>query len=351
MALKRWTGAAGLLLAAAPTLAHGDHIEAGTSAWQLWQLSPEILLGLVVSGLIYWRGSRHGLVDNRWRITAFFGGIAALFVALISPVEGLADHIFAVHQIEHMLLRTVAPMLLFLSAPQAAMVRGSPPWLTRFFTASGWLRRLVHVLHWPPLATVLFLLSSYFWMLPYYHDMAILNEPIHYLWHVTLLLSGLIFFSVIFDRRATPHGPGLGTRMGMFGAAALGNIILGAFLTLKDIPLYSAYVELGHMWHVTELTDEQTGGVIMWIPGTMMFSVSAIAIIYRWASEETRVTERRIRTGRELVSVRRQSNRALALGLISAALLIGLVAVSVVALIDHPPGHGRDYGMAGQIPG
>jgi putative membrane protein len=181
--------------------------------------------------------------------------------------------------------------------------------------------------------------------------MAIENEPIHYLWHITLLLSGLIFFSVIFERRAPPQGPGLVTRLGMFAAAALGNIVLGAFLSLKDVPLYSAYIVLGHMWHVSELTDEQTGGIIMWIPGTMMFAMSAIWIVYSWAREETRFTDRRIRTGRELIGARRQSNGALALGLVSAALLIGVVAVSVVSLIDHPPGGLRDYGMAGKIPG
>jgi putative membrane protein len=351
MPLKRWTFAVALLLVTAPAAAHGDHVADGTSAWSLWQLSPEILLGLVIAGLIYWRGSRHGLVDSRWRLAAFFGGLLALFVALISPVEELADHIFAVHQVEHMLLRSVAPMLLFLSAPQAAMVRGSPRWLTRLFSGSGGLRQFVGLLRWPPLATMMFLASSYFWMLPYYHDMAILNEPIHYVWHITLLLSGLIYFSVIFDRRTPPHGPGLGTRLGMFLAAALGNIVLGAFLALKNVPLYSAYVELGHMWHVSELTDEQTGGIIMWIPGTMMFSVSAIWVIHSWAREETRFTQRRIRTGQELIGARRQSNRALALGLVSAAVLIGIVAISIVSLIDHPHGFGRDYGMAGKIPG
>jgi putative membrane protein len=182
MSLKRWISPAALLLfAAAPAMAHGDHVDEATSLWSLWDASPEIILALVFTGWIYWRGSRHGLVEQKWRIAAFFGGLTALFVALISPVEGLADHIFAVHQVEHMLLRTVAPMLLFLSAPQAAMVRGSPSWLTRFFAGSGWLRGLVGVLRFPPLATLLFLASSYFWMLPYYHDIAILNEPIHYL--------------------------------------------------------------------------------------------------------------------------------------------------------------------------
>jgi putative membrane protein len=105
------------------------------------------------------------------------------------------------------------------------------------------------------------------------------------------------------------------------------------------------------MWHVSELTDEQTGGIIMWIPGTMMFALSAIWVIYSWSQEETRFNERRQRSGGQLTAARTQSNGALALGLAAGALLILVVAISVVSLIDHPPGGGRDYGMAGKIPG
>lgn len=318
----------------APALAHGDEVHEGQSAWTMWQFSPEILIGLVLAGVIYWRGSRSGQVSSRWRIAAFYGGLAALFVALVSPVERLADHIFAVHQVEHMLLRTVGPMLLFLSGPQAAMVRGSPRWLTRTFAGAGWLRKLVEILRLPAIATLLFLAASYFWMMPVYHDMAILDEPIHYLWHISLLVSGLLFFSVIFERRAPPQGAGLGTRLGMFVVAALGNIILGAFLTLKSVPLYSAYLTLGHMWEVPMVTDEQTGGIIMWIPGTMMFALSALWVVFSSANEETRVTERRQRRGNEAVAAR-GSNGALALGLVGAAVLMMVLAVTVVTVIDH----------------
>ena len=351
MLMRRWLPASMLLLLATPAMAHGDHEVAGASPWTMWQLSPEILLGLAGVALIYWRGSRHGLADRRWRLLAFNGGLLALFVALISPVERLADHIFAVHQVEHMLLRTVAPMLIFLSRPQAELVRGLPRGVSRFFAGTGWLRRLVDILRFPPLATALFLFASYFWMFPRWHDLAIMDEPIHYLWHISLLVTGLIFFSVIFDRRMAPQGPGLGARLGMFVAAALGNIVLGAFLTFKTKALYTAYLTLGHMWQVSMLTDEQTGGIIMWIPGTMMFAISAMVIVHRWASEETRMVNRRVRTGRELVEQQQPANRLLAFGLAGFALLMLVIAVSVVAVIDHPPGSGRDFGAAGHIPG
>ncbi|WP_235913248.1 cytochrome c oxidase assembly protein [Croceibacterium salegens] len=254
------------LVTASPAFAHVDPVHENQSVWSLWDFSPEIVVSLIIVALIYWRGSGHGLVRGRWRARVFFAGLGALFIALVSPVGELADHVFAVHQVEHMLLRTVTPMLLFLSAPQGALIRGSPNWLTGFFARSGWLCRLIGAMRWPPVATLLFVAASYFWMLPKYHNLAILNESIHYLWHLSLLLTGLIFFSVIFDRRPVPLGPGLGKRLTMFAAAALGNIVLGALLTTKDVAIYSAYVEIGRQWHVSPLTDELTGGLIMWIP-------------------------------------------------------------------------------------
>jgi putative membrane protein len=347
----RWLAAALLLVLAAPAAAHGDKVYPGESPWLMWQWSPEILVGLAIAGAIFWRGSRHGLTSPWWRILSFMGGLTALFVALVSPVEMLADHIFAVHQVEHMLLRTVAPMLIFLARPQAALVRGMPGGVSRFFAGSGGLRTLVSALRLPVVATLLFLLSSYFWMIPRWHDLAILNEPVHYLWHVSLLVSGLLFFSVIFDRRIAPQGPGLGTRLAMFAAAALGNIVLGAFLTFKSEALYSAYLVMGHLWNVSMLSDEQTGGVIMWIPGTMMFAISGLVIVYRWASEETRLMDRRVRTGRDLQALQRPANRLLAFGLAGFAMLMLAITFSVAAVIDHPASAKHDFGIAGRIPG
>ncbi len=351
MDFRRWMMAGIFLLLSTPAAAHGDDVTVDASPWTMWQLSPEILISLVILALIYWRGSRHGLIGHRWRIASFYGGLLALFIALISPVERLADHIFAVHQVEHMLLRTVAPMLIFLAQPQAAIVRGMPKGVSRFFATSGWLRAIIAFLRHPLVATILFLSASFFWMLPYWHDIAILDEPVHYLWHISLLTSGLIFFSVLFDHRASPQGAGLGTRLAMFVAAALGNIVLGTFLALKTIPLYSAYLTLGHMWHVSMLTDEQTGGVIMWIPGSMMFGLAALIIIHRWSVEETRNVDRRARTGRDMVTASRPANKLLAFGLAGFALIVLLIAVSVVAVIDHPYSAAHQFGMAGHIPG
>ncbi len=69
----------------------------------MWQFEPEIVAGLLIAvhsiSPAYARGS-----GKWWRHALFFGGSFALALALLSPIEPLADHVFAIHQIEHMLL-------------------------------------------------------------------------------------------------------------------------------------------------------------------------------------------------------------------------------------------------------
>jgi putative membrane protein len=316
----------------------------------MWQFEPEIVAGLVIAAALYLAGVRRGAAGNWWRHALFFGGLAALATALLSPIEPLADHVFAIHQIEHMLLRSIGPMLILLSQPQAALMRGMPGWIRRRLfgplVASPAVRRTFGFFSLPAIATILFVGVSWFWMIPRWHDIAILNEPVHYTWHVTLLVTGLFFFSVIFDGRSAPVGPRLGARLIMFWCAAMGNILLGAFLTFKTIPLYHEYDVMGRMFGLDAATDEQIGGLTMWIPGCMMFAASAILILHRWGVDEERAADRRRRMGTEDSHVAMQaanlasSNRALAVGLGSFVVFVLLVALTSAVLYDHELGPG-----------
>ena len=57
----------------------------------------------------------------------FMGGIAALFIAVASPLEALDDLLLQMHMTQHLLLMIVAPTLLLAGAPAIALVRGLPP--------------------------------------------------------------------------------------------------------------------------------------------------------------------------------------------------------------------------------
>jgi putative membrane protein len=127
----------------------------------------------------------------------------------------------------------------------------------------------------------------------------------------------------------------------MFWCAAMGNILLGAFLTFKAVPLYHAYDIMGRMFGLDAYTDEQAGGLTMWIPGCMMFAASAILILHRWGVNEERAAERRRRMGTAeahaaaQIANRSRSNKALAAGLGSFVALVLLIALTSAVLYDH----------------
>jgi putative membrane protein len=186
-------------------------------------------------------------------------------------------------------------------------------------------------------ATLLFIATTYFWMVPRYHDVAILDEPIHYLWHTTLLLSGLVFFWRVLDPRPYPLGASLGTRLAMFWFASLGNIVLGFYLSFKHRLLYRAYEEMGRLWGVSPIEDERLGGLLMWVMGGMMFAAAAMLMVHRWASREESVAARRERQSAALdaasrAAKQRAQNRTTAIGVLVFAtgvlLLTFAVAVS-----------------------
>jgi putative membrane protein len=331
-----------------PALAHGDEIHPGEPIMAMWQFEPEIVAGLAIAAALYISGVRRGISAHWWRHAVFFAGLTALGAALLSPIEPLADHVFTIHQVEHMLLRTIGPMLILLSQPQAALMRGMPDWLRRGavgpFVSSGAVRALFGFFSLPVIATALFIGTTYFWMLPHWHDVAILDEPIHYMWHVSLLVTGLFFFSTIFDPRPAPAGPRLGTRLAMFWLAAMGNILLGAYLSFKSTPLYSAYGVMGRMFGLDAVSDERIGGLIMWIPGCMMFAAAILLILHRFGVEEERSAARRARLGtaaahaEALAASRSSANRAVAIGLASFVLLVLAVALTTAVLYNHSLG-------------
>lgn len=350
------------LLAAVPPALRYDHLLARGETWSAWPLTPGITLATLLVLWIYVRGQRGRTFpagERRYALAhlAFFGGVAAIFLALQSPIETLSDHLFVAHQVEHMLLRTVGPMLLMLAAPQAALLRGLPAWLRRGLVAplfAGPLPRALGVLGRPAPATLLFIGTTYFWMVPRFHDLAILDEPVHYVWHTTLLISGLVFFWRILDPRPYPRGASLGTRLGMFWFASAANILLGSFLSFKHETLYSAYDVMGRLWGMSAAVDEQLGGLTMWIPGSMMFAATAMLMIYRWAQEEERTEARRLRGGAaaqsvaEFVASRRSANRRMALGLLAFSATVLAITFSAVLTYHYAgtPGAGGHSGLA-----
>lgn len=335
-----------LLALPAAAFAHADH-DAAVLTWNEWSLTPDIVIATILAAGIYIAGMarRPAAARRPWRDTEYLAGVGAVFIALATPLDHMAEHLFAMHQIQHLLLRMLAPMLIALSAPQAMLISGLPAPLRRAalapFAGSRGIRAIFGFLMKPVSVTILFVASLAVWQYPPYHDAALLNDGIHYAMHVTMLAAGLMFFWRIFDTRPAPAGTGYGVRLMMLMAAILPHIALGAYTTLKGELLYPAYDVVGRLFGVHPLIDETVGGFIIWVPSCMMYLVAAIIVLHMWGKQEERSEEKRLArgdagptTGAALVAQAAPKNRAMALGVVGFTLAM-FVSAFLIGLIDH----------------
>ena len=315
------------------------HTDGGKSEnpWSRWPFEPEILAGVFIAAAFYLAGlsKRYGRTASisAWRHASFFAGLAALLVALQSPLDALADHSFMMHQVQHLLLGALGPMLLLLAAPQTLLVAGMPGAMREHVLAPLLVSRSVQVtfaffVH-PVVATFVLIAALYFWHLPKYHDLAVIDVPVHYMMHITMLVSALFFFWRVLDPRPPPVGAGYGVRVVMASAAMAGSTPLGAYITFKSSVLYPAYDEKGRLWGLDALLDERFGGLIMWVPGGIVFGVLLLIVVRLWGRREDRLNTPG-RRGVESKSVSPNSgNGRLAWGLAVIPLVVFACVVAI----------------------
>jgi cytochrome c oxidase assembly factor CtaG len=252
-----------------------------------WPFDPWLLVALVLTAWVYWRGwfvlrRRDGRRWHASQLTAFLGGLAALFLALASPVEPFAALLLQVHMVQHLLLLMVAPPLLWLGAPLFPLLRGLPLPVRKYWAAplfrSPVLRRLGARLTHPAIALLLFVAVSWFWHIPTVYDSALRSEATHYLQHVCFLAAGLLFwYPVVRPYPSRPRwSPWL--LVPYLILADLQNTVLSALLTFSDQVLYRYYTEVPRVGGLSALDDQAAAGVLMWVPGSVAFLLPLFVI-------------------------------------------------------------------------
>lgn len=296
----------GLQLLSFSGVAHAHNgINEGQSPWTAWNANPlpTILLlmvaNLYITGLSRWERPSHPI--KLWQKICFFTGLFLLFLALQSPIDSLAEHLLSFHQIQHITLRMFGPLLILLGAPLTPMLRGLPRWalkgVVRPMVSNPGIRRLYDFITNPVFTTVLFLSVLYIWQVPGTHNAALRNSAIHELMHITMLLSGFLFWWLVVDPK--PHRSRLhyGLRILYLGLIVIPNTLLGAAITFADHVIYQGYAEVEQPLGMSLMTDQQLGGAILWVPGDMMSLIVAGIVMIMWyqneMSKETRAAPTR----------------------------------------------------------
>ncbi|MEO7986220.1 MAG: cytochrome c oxidase assembly protein [Gemmatimonadales bacterium] len=272
------------------------HATASHELWGAWNFEPALLTGLAMASGVYavgvrrlWRAAGTGHGVTWWQAACYGAGIAALVVALVSPLDAFGEALFWGHMVQHLVLILVAAPLLVLGAPMlpALWVLDAGPrrrlglWWNRARVVPG----VVAVLTTPLVTWGLHVGVLWAWHLPAAYQAALANERIHVIEHLSFLGTALLFWWVVLQpagRRRLNRGMSV---LYVVTAGMQGGL-LGALLTLAGTPFYPAQSVAAATWGLTPLEDQQLAGLIMWLPAGLVYLAAASALFVSWLSAE-----------------------------------------------------------------
>ena len=242
-------------------------------------------MGLVLLGGLYvFLG---GLRAPRRRVAAFAGSLLVLLASLNGPLHDLSDeYLFSAHMVQHLVLTLLFPPL---------FLYGLPAELVRKVIRPAGLQAVAAVLIRPVPAAAIFSAPIILWHLPPFYEAAMRHHGLHIVQHLVFLATAVVmWWPVLSPVPELPRASYPGQMLYLF-LLGIPMSIVGAMITLADAPLYPFYAAAPRVWGLTPLQDQQIGGLIMWVPGGLVFWAAMTVVWFRWAGREERgEAERRV---------------------------------------------------------
>lgn len=205
-----------------------------------WSLDPLLVAGLLAGLAWAWRRA----VDR----PALAAGVGALAVVLLSPICAIAVALFSVRVAQHLVILLVAAPLLAVALPTRAPPVG--------------------------IAAAVFAAILWLWHLPGPYGWTFSSHAAWWVMHASLLLAAVWLAQALLRSRAEAA-----VATGLATAAQMGG--LGAFLTFAPRPLFAPHAFTTLPWGLTALEDQQLGGLLMWVPGGVLFAVLGVTVLIR----------------------------------------------------------------------
>ncbi len=254
-------------------------------SWTHFDVHPSTVVGIAGLGALYaWRARSHIGRDDQaptaGQCLSFLAGLATLFLTLNGPLHDLSDsYLFSAHMVQHLLLTMLVPPLL---------IAGTPGWMLRPALRWRGVEGLARQITTGPAAFAIFNVTFAVWHLPPLYNLAMARHPVHIFEHLCFLVTATIMWWPLMS--TLPEVPRLSYPKQMLYTAlmAIPMSIVAIWITYAEGSLYPAYGDAPRLFGLTPLEDQRLGGLIMWIPGGLVFVVVLTVVFFRWARAEER---------------------------------------------------------------
>ena len=221
-----------------------------------------------------------------WRSVTYLGGLVILWIALMSPIDVLSGQFFYMHMIQHLLMVMVVPPLLWIGNPMPIALWGLPANLRReigrWLRPDSGVRKTIRALTTPGLVWLFFVATLVGWHDPRAYNLSLENELVHDIEHLMFFLSAMLFWWHVIGSAPLIHKRlSLGARAAYAISVVPANALTGIALSFASEPLYPYYTTVPRVGKMTILQDQMLGGILMWIPGSMMYLIAALILIAR----------------------------------------------------------------------
>jgi putative membrane protein len=224
---------------------------------------------LFAQGVVRLRRRGRGDLAGWDRVALFGFGLGLTVVALVGPIDRIADTRLAVHMVQHVLIGDLAPALLTVAVRGPLLVFLLPAPVLAPLARSARVRAVLSTLLRPRVAFALWAANLGVWHVPYLYDLALRHDALHYLEHACWAVAGVLVWTLLAD-------PGGHRRLTVGGRIALAAAMFACGQVLADVlifsfrTLYPAY---------PGRTDQQLAGVAMMAEQLVTLGVLAFVLL------------------------------------------------------------------------
>jgi putative membrane protein len=224
------------------------------------------------------------------RRISFLLGVAIVYAVVQTRFVYLAQHMFFLNRMQQLGMHHMGPVLIALGWPGETIGKGMPDFMHRV-VQNRWLQGFLRIVQNPLIAGTIFVGLLGLWLIPSVHLPAMISPALYDVMNLSMVIDGLLFWFLILDPRAKPEAAhSFAVRLITVIIVCFPEMLIGASLSFTTRSIYAYYDLCGRLFPaISAMEDQHIGGIIIWIPGSLISSAAFLIIMIHLRVQEDKL--------------------------------------------------------------